>query len=386
MFGIDDLLLGITIAAAGAGISAALAPGVPGVSLDNGAGARAEAETLPSQRRVASAAAQGIPMSVPTGRTKQKKVVQQFISISGSGKPNKPLFARTGKMPGNGFVPYKPEEWQPGGKYYQDGVKPQPFEWTVTTNEPETVEMDFTGYGDADVQAKLADQMASMYLELGAEYGPKFIEETRRQLEIADPQGVAARDKLFELTQQQAKRNPVSPVSELLQRQIGEQVTAGRGLDAGAAQGVDAAVAGANADRGGDMNARLLKDAMTRGAEGDARQAEAIRKGTAWLASGLSPNDVQYRARQQNLANLGSFIQGRTPTSQFGSLSNAQAGATPFQPGAALPQMQNNTPGYRNLQLSGWGAQLERDANSANPWMAGLSTLFQGADMVLAKG
>ena len=93
-FLIDDLLIGLAVTAAGAGISAALAPNVPGVTLDGGEGTRAEAETLPAQRQLAAAMQQGTRVSIPTGRTITKPVTEQWISLTG----------RTGQ--GAELVPY----------------------------------------------------------------------------------------------------------------------------------------------------------------------------------------------------------------------------------------------------------------------------------------
>ncbi len=360
----------------GAGVSAALAPGAPKVNLDGGATTRAEAQTLPTQRQIASAAQQGTKISVSTGRMTTTTKAQQQVKVPG---------ARAGSSQ---WVPYVASEWQEGGKYFGtvQGT-PQTRTAQIRVPAPEVIDLDFTGYGDADVQAKLADQMAQLYLDLGDKYGPQFIEQARKQLELADPEGTAAREKLFELTQQQAARKPVSPLANTLQRQIGEQVSAGRGLDAGVATQVDAAVADANAARGDQLNARLLRDKMTIGMEGDQREAEAIRKGSGWLSSGLTPTDVDYRSTQQSLANLSSFIQGRTPTSQFGSLSNARNGAAPLVPGQPLPQMQNNTQAYNNIALSGWNTRLQNQAGQANPWMSGLSTLLSSASAgIQAKG
>lgn len=371
--------VGISAISLGAGLySAANPPGGP--TLDGGAGTRATAATLPAQRQLASAMQQGTKVSIPTGRMVTQ--TQQMV-----------------RLPDGGTVPYNAADWQQGGQYYgltqagttlengrrvtTRGFTPRPF--TRSQRVPEVIEADFTGYGDADVQAKIAQQMAQIQLELGDKYGTQFIEEAKKQLALADPEGTAAREKLFQLTQEQANRKPISPIATLLNKQIGDELDAGGRLTEADNANMEQALAKANSDRGDGLNRTLLRNAMESGPEADARRATAINKGMGWLTSGATPEDVDYRATQQNLANLSNFTQGRTPTSQFASLSNSQRGAAPFVQGQPLPQVNPNTPqAFQQVQLGGWQQQLLNQSQTANPWMAGLSTLISGANTLAA--
>lgn len=314
--------VGLGALSLGLGVAQAANQG-KGVQLDNGAGIKAEAETLPWQRQMAAAQQQGGKIRIATGR----------------------------KIKG----------------------------------QPEIIEADFTGYSDAEIQAKLAEQMAQIQLELGEKYGQQFIAEAKKQLELADPQGVAAREKLFALTQEQAARQPVSPIATLMHQRMGEELAAGNRLTERAATQMGTAADTSGAARGGRVDKTLLRSAMESGLEGDARKARTIQKGLGWLTSGATPEDVRYRSTQQNLANLSNFTQGRTPTSQFASLSTAQRGAAPMtaaQPGPQINPGVSNA--YNQVAISGWNTQLQNKASAANPWMAGLSTLLSGVNVATA--
>ena len=69
------------------------------------------------------------------------------------------------------------------------------------------------------------------------------------------------------------------------------------------------------------------------------------------------------------------MVNGKTPQSQFSSLSGAQTGATPTnygRPLATMPDNQNGAAQSNALQLASinQGYQL----GQVNPWMAGLSS------------
>ena len=49
-------------------------------------------------------------------------------------------------------------------------------------------------------------------------------------------------------------------------------------------------------------------------------------------AEAMAVGDAGFRMRQQRLANAASFLSGTTPVSQFGQISGAQGGASPFNP------------------------------------------------------
>jgi hypothetical protein len=243
---------------------------------------------------------------------------------------------------------------------------------------PETTKpVDFTGYGTADVEGKLAQQYAEMQKQLGAKYGTQFAEEARREQELADPQGTAARKMEYDLIQKELSNpQPINPLSSTLESQIDAQLKAGAGLDPMSKDLLDQSVARANADRAGGVQAGDVATSMMTGAEGEARRQAAINKGQAFVSSGSSPADIEYRREQQNLANLSSFVQGRTPESQFQQLSGASQGATPFvaaQQAPTMPGGASQTGGA--YSVAAYNAKLQQ-ASQPNPWLAGVSSLL----------
>lgn len=240
---------------------------------------------------------------------------------------------------------------------------------------------DFTGYGTADVQGKVAQQNAQNVLDLQAKYGPQFIEEALKQQEQADPEGTAARKQSYALIQKMEAEHPDRPVAALLDSQVADQLHAGKNLDSVSDSVLKDAVAKAQAARGSSSSDPNLDFSapLTTGLEGEARQMAAQQKATNWLASGQTPEDVEYRRRQAIEGDLGAFVNGRTPESQFPTLSGAQRGPAPFYQGTPLSGASSATgPAASNAAMSVWGQQLGYNSNQANPWMAGLSTLLSG--------
>ena len=371
--------IGLTAVSVGYGMySAASAPGMPGAP-DLAAASReasqANADVLPDQRRLAAAAQQGGTATYTAHGHKEK---QNQVQVRDLSKPNN-YASRT-------WVPYVESEWQPGGKY-ADATKYQARgRRTANVTVPESTQTaDFTGAGAADVQGKLADQYAGVIGKLGDKYGVQFAEEARRQLQESDPQGFAAREKMYQLIQQQIEEKPDRPVADLLDKQIGEQLSAGSGLDSMSRDVLDSAVARASADRGQAVSGDFERP-LTTGLEGEARNQAAIQRASGWLSSGSTPEDIAYRREQQNMANLGAFTSGQTPTSQFRNLSSAQQGTTPFNPGQSLPNMGNGDQGANQFAIGNWNTALEQASSTANPWMSALSLALKGAGAAGAAG
>ena len=236
---------------------------------------------------------------------------------------------------------------------------------------------DFTGFGEADVQGKIAEDYADLVIELGDKYGQQFVEEARKQLELSDPEGMAAREKMGQMIEQQAEETPERPVADLMDQQVGEQLEAGNRLDAMSRDVLDASLQDALRARGQTGSVDQFAQPMETGLAGDARRQAGIQKALGWLSSGATPEDVQFRREQQNLANMGAYIGGRTPQAEFANLSGAQQGATPMRGGSQLPTMnQNAGQSSQQAALSDWQTQMGYEANQANPWMAGLSGLL----------
>lgn len=241
--------------------------------------------------------------------------------------------------------------------------------------------VDFSGMGTAQVQSTLAREMAQVQLNLQQKYGTQFATEARNELEQSDPEGTAARAQLYNLIEQQNNETPDRPVATLLDKQVGEQLASGNRLDPAMRSVLDDEVQKAMAARGGDQNAdsQTFADPMEQGMEGQQRRLAGIQKATGWLSSGSTPEDVAYRREQQNLANLGAFVNGQTPEAQFRNLSSSggQQGATPWYPGQALPQAQNGASNdAMNYATAGYLRNLQYQQTQMNPWMAGLSSLL----------
>ena len=182
--------------------------------------------------------------------------------------PARKKLARLAKLGEKGFVEYKDKH----GKSQVENV-------------------DFTGVGDIDLsRANLdyyiesAGRISESMLEQSEEYGVRFVEQRRKELEAADPEG-------FEMRQEMGRRIMEGGEKHFM----------------AAAKGAMHGTRGSQSARGNLFgNAPSMQEAMAVG-------------------------DVGYRMYQQDLANMGSYGAGVAPTAQFGALSGAQQGANPFQ-------------------------------------------------------
>jgi hypothetical protein len=372
------------IAAVGVGgslYSMATAPGAPpppNTAAASREAALAEAQTLPERRALESAAQQGGQTTYTVGAHNEQ---QQFVQIptgtkqSGDGQVFKQFTT----------VPYNQADFQQGGKYYGQNLK------IITKNvhvPAGTQTADFTGYGEADVQGAVAQQNAASQLALRQKYDPAFIAEALKQEQEADPQGTAARQKEYDLIQQEQGQTPDRPVAALLDKQVEDQLAAGKNLDGISDDVLKQAVAQAQSDRGGPAtNPEQFAEPLTTGFAGQQRLQAGQGKAQSWLQSGATPEDVEYRRQQQEMANEAAFASGQTPESQFAALSGSQQGPTPFTTGQPLPgQSANVGPAANQAAMSSWQTGLGYQLTQANPWMAGLSTLLSGAKVAGAAG
>jgi hypothetical protein len=157
------------------------------------------------------------------------------------------------------------------------------------------VTYDFAGSSDADATreemefgAEAADFMAKTMLEVQQKYGKDFVKQRIEELKAADPTGYEVRQMLGDAAKEDLARG--TELSPELARQVTQQERA------------------AQAARGNIF--------------GSAPAA----------AEAMSLGDAGFRMRQQRLANAASFLSGTTPVAQFGQISGAQAGASPFNP------------------------------------------------------
>ncbi len=159
----------------------------------------------------------------------------------------------------------------------------------------EEVTYDFSGFSDMDATkadldfaAESADKMAATILDVQKKYGKDFITQRMEELKAADPTGYEVRQMLGEAAKEDlALGTQLSPEMRNQVEQQERSAQAARGNIYGSAPAA----------------------------------AEAMAVG-----------DAGFRMRQQRLANAASFLSGTTPVSQFGQISGAQGGASPFNP------------------------------------------------------
>ena len=160
----------------------------------------------------------------------------------------------------------------------------------------EKVTYDFSGFSDADATradldfaAESADKMAETMLNVQQKYGKEFIQQRMEELKAADPTGYEVRQMLGEAAKEDlALGSQLSPemLDQVQQAERSRQLASGN-----------------------------------------------VFFGSAPVASETyAVGDAGFRMRQQRLANAASFLSGTTPVSQFGQISGAQGGASPFNP------------------------------------------------------
>lgn len=242
---------------------------------------------------------------------------------------------------------------------------------------------DFTGQGVADTANVVSNQMAQTLLALQTAKDPAIIASQIASLKAADPAGYAARKQLFDQIMTDAQGHPGSPVSQDLQNQISDQLAKGVGFD-------DARQEQQVRDqaRGSQVASGIYRGNAPTAAEGAAvvnagESLQSTRQQNALnlLQSGASPQDVAYRQFQQTLGNLGSFVNGQTPSAQFGQVSAAANGPAASYAGAA-PSTNTFNPGAASTGLNAglglYSGQWNWNNSQANPWLAGLSTAATG--------
>lgn len=373
---ITAIAASVAAAVAIAGTAYTMTQGPPGMPTGNAqaAGVLADAETLPLRRQLEAAAQQGIRIEKPGYTQISINDPKARDALNKLGKDyqfwtNDPKADPLAKDASLSYI-----------KQAQDLVmnSPDGKVWLSPDGRivPESERYaDFRGLGEAQVKAKLAEEMAQIQLNLGQKYGKQFIDAAKAQQALADPEGTAARSKLYNLIEKQIHETPDRPVASTLDRQIEAQLKAGSGLDDTARSVLDDAVAKAQAARGQDGNGGAdFAAPMTTGFEGDQRAMAANQKAMGWLSSGATPEDVAYRREQQDMANLSSFINGQTPESQFASLSGAQQGATPFYAGAPLSNVNPNAgAASQQFATSAWQTNLGYEASQTPSWMTGIT-------------
>jgi len=241
---------------------------------------------------------------------------------------------------------------------------------------------DFTGLGTADNNAVVSDQMAQAMLDIQRNYGADYIRQRLANLQQADPAGYAARRQMFDRILADAEKNPNRPLAEDLQSQIAAMLARGGNLTTGPGsqlEEIQQAVRGKQIANGIFLgNAPASAEASAVVQAGDQLKQERQAQALGFLNSGVTPEDVEYRRIQQSLSNLGNFSSGQSPVTEFASLSGAQTGAAPFDPGAVTTQALNLNAGYQGMQDASaiYSGNINWANQQVNPWAAGLSTGF----------
>jgi hypothetical protein len=194
-------------------------------------------------------------------------------------------------------------------------------------------EVDFTGIGDIDMsRANLdyyiesAGKISESMLEQSEAHGVRFVEQRRKELEAADPEGFAMRQEMGKRIMEGGEKHFMA-----------------------AAKGAMHGTRGSQSARGNLFgNAPSMQEAMAVG-------------------------DVGYRMYQQDLANMGAFGAGVAPTAQFGALSGAQQGASPFQGQnilrSGIGPMSNQQLGQTSMGIYGQqSANYRADLAQGSPW------------------
>lgn len=261
----------------------------------------------------------------------------------------------------------------------------------ITYTDPQTGQtqtFDFTGLGDADTSGENADKMAAVMLDIQKKYGPEFIKQANEQLKLADPQGTAARDSLYNEIMARLGQPVDSPVADSLEAQILKELQAGADLDGDVMREMDQYLIGQQLERGGSYGkADEFQRASNIGQAADARRSQRQQKAAAFLAGGFGKDERNYRKSQQDMANLSSFMAGQTPTAQFQQLSGAQNAAAPFVAGAPGPTLNPNAGPMGAQYAQGvWQTQANIASQQANPWLQGLGLGLKAVGTVAGAG
>lgn len=246
----------------------------------------------------------------------------------------------------------------------------------------------FTGLGTADVQNTVSAQMSQVLLDIQQGLGSQYIAQRLKDLQQSDPTGYAAYGQLFDQIQQEAAANPPDmPLSQATQTSINSILQSSGTLTPTEMSQVENQSNAGNVASGvylGNAPAQATANAAVNATDQQQNQAESA--ASQYLQQGTTPSDIQFRTTQQNLSNLGAFINGQNPTAQFASLSGSQQGAAPNPNTGYTPPTLNEgqaaATGINNAN-QGFAYQNELSNASANPYLAGLNIGIQGLSTAL---
>jgi len=241
---------------------------------------------------------------------------------------------------------------------------------------------DFTGLGNADQAAASTDATDAATLAIEQKYGAGYIQQALDNLKQSNPTGVAARQQLSDKIQATSQDTSAGALSNDTQKQVEDMLSHAGELDPAALQETQQAVRGGQVARGitlGNAPANQEADAVVGASDNLRTQQEGVAQN--YLASGVSPQDVQYRKIQQSLSNLGAFTNNQTPEAQFGQLSGAQNGAAPTNaPNYSTPANLDPNAGGYGINFANQSYQTSQQ--NGNPWLNGLSIATNGLSAV----
>lgn len=246
---------------------------------------------------------------------------------------------------------------------------------------------DFSGLGNADQQGAISDTMAKALLDIQKNYGADFVKQRLADLQRSDPTGFAARKQLFDkILEDSQKGAPNQQMSEDLQGQVNTMLQGTGGLDEQGRQEVQNSVRGRQAARGIILgNAPAQEEAQAVVQAQDTLRTQQQQSAEDYLKSGISPQDIQFRKIQQDLANLGAFQNGQTPEAQFGQLAGAGNGAAPFStPNYSNPASLN--PNAAGIGINFAQSNFSTSQQNANPFMAGAGMVIGGINNIANSG
>ena len=253
---------------------------------------------------------------------------------------------------------------------------------------------DFTGLSPAEVSAGVSSQMAQALLDIQNTTDPAMIQQRLADLQQSDPAGYQAYNQLFTQIMQSAQNptDPNQPLSGQLQGQITSLLNQGPTLSTGpnsTTENVQNAVRSGQVSNGIYLgNAPAFQEASALDTAGQQQETANQSEAAAYNNAGVSPQDVQYRQIQQALSNLGAFQNGATPTAEFGSLSGAQQGATPFTTyggNQAQPNLNSGLEGIQNANAQ-YAGNVNYANSQVNPFLSGITGGVQGVGLASSLG
>jgi len=155
----------------------------------------------------------------------------------------------------------------------------------------QTQTFDFPGLGDAETSKENADKMAAAVFEIQKKYGPEFIQQANEQLKLAGPQGVAARESLYNEVMTALSKPVDSPVADSLEAQILAELQADADVDKDVMTEVDQYLTVRRMERGGSYGkADEFERAMNMGTVAENRRSARQQKGAACRTRLLQTN------------------------------------------------------------------------------------------------